>query len=72
MPKKKKTSARRAKKQQQEEVKSNFLVYSVAIAIVILAGLMLIGGFGTGGPLPVALYHGVYWLFGWAGFVVPI
>ncbi len=72
MPKKKKTSYRRSKKQQEEKSKSNFLVYSVAVLIVIIAGLMLIGGFGTGGPLPVALYHGVYWLFGWAGFVLSL
>jgi len=39
---------------------------------MLAAIFLLLGGFGTGGPLPVNLFHGVYWLFGWAAYLTPI
>jgi S-DNA-T family DNA segregation ATPase FtsK/SpoIIIE len=32
----------------------------------------LLGGFGTGGPLPINLFHGAYWTFGWAAYLAPV
>jgi S-DNA-T family DNA segregation ATPase FtsK/SpoIIIE len=42
------------------------------VLLMLLAMFMLIGGFGTGGALPVGLFHAMYWLFGWAAYVAPI
>jgi S-DNA-T family DNA segregation ATPase FtsK/SpoIIIE len=32
----------------------------------------MIGGFGSGGPLPRALFHGLFWSFGWGAWVAII
>lgn len=73
MPKKKKST--RSKKSIKPEVvkeSSGFGLYAAAVLLLLLAAFLFIGGFGTGGKLPVGLFHAVYWLFGWAGFVVPV
>ncbi len=33
---------------------------------------MLLGGFGIGGPLPVNMFKGAYWAFGWAAYLTPV
>lgn len=38
----------------------------------LLAVFVALGMFGTGGPLPIGLYSGVYSAIGWAGFLVPV
>lgn len=53
-------------------LQSPFVGYSIAIALILVAIFMLLGGFGTGGSLPVSLFHGAYWLLGWAAFAVPV
>jgi S-DNA-T family DNA segregation ATPase FtsK/SpoIIIE len=43
-----------------------------AFLLFVLALFLLIGGFGVGGNLPVGMFHGVYWAFGWAAYFGPI
>ncbi|MGH7239217.1 MAG: DNA translocase FtsK 4TM domain-containing protein, partial [Candidatus Saccharimonadales bacterium] len=38
----------------------------------MLAILLLLGGFGSGGPAPVQLFKADYWLFGWAAYLTPV
>lgn len=42
------------------------------IFLLLLALFLLIGGFGTGGPLPVNLFKGAYAVFGWAAYLTPV
>ncbi len=67
---KKKTTRKR--KVEQIEERSPFWPMAGAIIMILLALFLLLGGFGTGGPLPKGLFHGAYWLLGWAAFVAPI
>lgn len=43
-----------------------------AVVMFILAIFLLLGGFGTGGPLPTALFDGVYWTLGIAAYLSPL
>lgn len=49
-----------------------FWQLSGAVALMIIALLLILGGFNAGGPLPVNMFHGVYWAFGWAGYILPL
>ena len=40
--------------------------------LCVLALFLLLGGFGVGGPLPVNLFKGGYWAFGWAAYLLPV
>jgi len=75
MPKKKKsvkkTSSKAAAKTAVVE-KSSFWPLAGAIVLILLAFLLLLGGFGIGGPLPVNLFKAAYWLFGWAAYATPV
>ncbi len=71
MPKKKKTT-RKKKAMPSKAERSPFWALSGAISLVLIALLLLLGGFGNGGSGPVDLFHGVYWLFGWAAYITPI
>lgn len=51
---------------------SQFFAQAGAIGLMLLAFLLLLGGFGIGGPLPVSLFHGAYWLFGWVAYATPV
>lgn len=51
---------------------ASFWTYAGAVLLVLLAIFLLIGGFGTGGKLPVGLFHADYWLFGWAAYLLPV
>jgi S-DNA-T family DNA segregation ATPase FtsK/SpoIIIE len=70
MAKKKKTT--RKKKIELTPERSPFWALSGAIVLMLAAVFLLLGGFGTGGPLPVDLFHGTYWIFGWAAYLTPI
>ncbi len=52
--------------------RSPFWAYSGAIILILAAIFLLLGGFGTGGPLPVGLFNGAYWAFGWAAYLTPV
>jgi hypothetical protein len=74
--KKKKTSkAKTSKKKATKELESehgSFWQLSGAILLIIFAGFLLIGGFGTGGPLPVGLFKGAYFMLGYAAYITPV
>jgi len=73
MAKKKKASKKR-KNAKAEPIKdsSGLSLYILAVVLILAAILLFIGGFNTGGKLPIILFSGVYWLFGWAAYFVPI
>ena len=68
MAKKKK----RSKKSEPAKEPSIFWPLAGAIIMILLAAFLLLGGFGTGGPLPKTMFHGVFWTFGWAAYLVPL
>ncbi len=69
MAKKKKQTR---KKKAEEVEKSPFWPLAGAIGLILLAIFVLIGGFGTGGPLPTGLFSGAYWALGWGAYLTPI
>ncbi len=73
MAKRKKKNTRK-KKQQKAEVVERSQFWPLAFAIIlILAGLfLLLGGFGTGGPLPVGMFDAAYGVFGLAAYLTPV
>ena len=71
MAKKKKQSRKRTSKAVEVE-RSPFWQLTGATILIILGVLMFLGGFNAGGPLPVNLFHGAYWTFGWAAYLSPI
>ena len=52
--------------------RSPFWGYIWAVALLLAAVFLLIGGFGTGGPLPINLVHAAYWTFGWVAYAGPV
>ncbi|HEY8999456.1 MAG TPA: DNA translocase FtsK 4TM domain-containing protein [Candidatus Saccharimonadales bacterium] len=70
MAKKKKQTRR--KKVEPIEEQSPFWPLSAAILLCVLALFVLLGGLGTGGPLPKSLFNGGYWAFGWAAYLLPV
>lgn len=71
MAKKKKSTKKKAAPVEVAE-RSPFWALSGAIILIVLGLFLLIGGFGTGGALPVGMFHGAYWLFGWASYLTPV
>jgi S-DNA-T family DNA segregation ATPase FtsK/SpoIIIE len=71
MANKKKTNKKKKVTQLPAE-RSPFWPMSGAVALVLVAFLLLIGGFGTGGKAPVDLFHGAYWTLGWAAYLTPV
>jgi S-DNA-T family DNA segregation ATPase FtsK/SpoIIIE len=69
---KKKKQTRSKKVEASVSERSPFWAYAGAIVLFLLAVFMLIGGFGTGGSLPIGLFHGAYWSFGWVAYLVPV
>ncbi len=69
MAKKKKSS----KKKKDEDVeRSPFWPLAGGILLCVLAIFLLLGGFGTGGNLPVSIFKGGYAVLGWAAYLLPI
>jgi S-DNA-T family DNA segregation ATPase FtsK/SpoIIIE len=60
------------KKHEEPQERSPFWPLAGAIFLCIIAIFLLLGGFGTGGPLPVGMFKGVYWALGWAAYIVPL
>ncbi|MGH7241747.1 MAG: DNA translocase FtsK 4TM domain-containing protein [Candidatus Saccharimonadales bacterium] len=69
--KKKKTTRKKAPEPVASE-RSPFWAYTGAIFLMLLSVFLLLGCFGTGGVLPVNLYKGAYWTFGWAAVLTPV
>jgi 4TM region of DNA translocase FtsK/SpoIIIE len=74
MAKKKKTKAKSKKtiSKAKTQEPSTFWPLAGAILLVLLALFLLMGGFGTGGDLPVNMFAGVYWALGWAAYLSPL
>jgi len=72
MAKKKKSS--RGRKHQEEEIveRSPFWPLAGAVLLFVVALFVLLGGFGTGGPLPKGMFKGAYWALGWAAYLLPL
>jgi S-DNA-T family DNA segregation ATPase FtsK/SpoIIIE len=73
MAKKKKNS--RKKKAVAVETtaeRSPFWGLAGGVLLCLTALFLLLGGFGSGGPLPVGLFHGFYAVLGWAAYLSPI
>jgi S-DNA-T family DNA segregation ATPase FtsK/SpoIIIE len=70
MAKKKKQT--RKSKAEPVSNESAFWPLAGGIMLLVLAFLLLLGGFGTGGPLPKNLFHGAYWTFGWAAYLTIV
>ena len=67
MAKKKKTNKKQPVVTEQS---AGFWPLLGAIILFVAAFLLLLGGFGTGGSLPKNLFHGAYWTFGWAAYLL--
>src|ERR1044072_7372797 len=52
--------------------RSPFWQLTGAILLCLTAIFLLLGGFGTGGALPVNLFNGAYAVFGWAAYLAPV
>ena len=73
--KKKTTKVKSTKKKVHKDLeneRASFWALSGAILLIVIAGFLLIGGFGTGGPLPVGLFKGAYFMFGYAAYITPV
>ncbi len=73
MAKKKKQTRAKKKKTVEEEIERPvFWPMAWGILAFVLALLVLLGGFGTGGPLPKSLFHAGYWMVGLAAYLLPL
>lgn len=72
MPKKKKSRSKKIANKKEKEQISTFWPLAGAILMFVLAFFLLLGGFGAGGNLPVGLFKGAYWAFGWAAYLTPV
>jgi S-DNA-T family DNA segregation ATPase FtsK/SpoIIIE len=70
MAKRKQTRKKAAASEPREL--SPFWLLTGAVLLFVVALFILLGGFGTGGPLPKALFDGGYWLYGWAAYLLPV
>jgi S-DNA-T family DNA segregation ATPase FtsK/SpoIIIE len=71
MAKKKQTRKKKAAPEPVVE-RSPFWGHAGGVLLVLVALFVLLGGFGTGGPLPVNLFKGFYAVFGWAAYLSPV
>lgn len=72
MASKKKKSPKKKKVEAAPVEKSPFAAYVGAVLLILAAIFLLLGGFGTGGALPVNLFHGAYAVFGWAAYLTLV
>lgn len=70
----KSTGSRSRTKAAEEAVieHSPFWPMAGGVVLILLALFLLIGGFGTGGALPVNLFKGAYAVLGWAAYLTPV
>jgi S-DNA-T family DNA segregation ATPase FtsK/SpoIIIE len=69
---KKKQTRSRKKVEIIEEEPSIFWPLIISTAMVLLAVFVLLGGFGTGGNLPIRLFKSAYSALGLAAYLVPV
>lgn len=68
----KKKQTRKKKIEEAPAERSPFWGYAAGVALVLLAVFMLLGGFHSGGSLPVGLFDGARAAFGWAAFLFAV
>lgn len=69
--KKSKAKSRKAAPAPIAKEPSAFWPLAGAIFLMLLALFLGLGGFGTGGPLPINMFNGVYEAFGYAAYLIP-
>ena len=52
--------------------RSPFWAFAGATLLCLAALFVLLGGFGTGGPLPITVFKSIYTVFGWAAYLMPL
>ncbi len=70
MAKKKKRTSKKTPAR-VERTPSPFWALSGALLLMLLAVFLLLGGFGTGGVLPIKMFGGVYAALGWVAYATP-
>jgi DNA segregation ATPase FtsK/SpoIIIE, S-DNA-T family len=68
---KKKQTRKRVKVESPAE-RSGFWPIAWGVIMMLVALLLLLGAFGTGGSMPIGMYGAAYWLLGWSGFLLPV
>jgi S-DNA-T family DNA segregation ATPase FtsK/SpoIIIE len=71
MAKKKKTRSKKKIEAVAPE-RSPLWAMAGAVVLMLIAFLLILGGFGTGGKLPTTMFSGVYWTLGWAAYLAPV
>lgn len=69
--KKKQTRAKKAAPEELPKERSAFWPLTGAIILIVLAIFVLLGGFNTGGSLPIGLFDGAYLLLGRGAYLLP-
>lgn len=69
MAKKKKQTRKKSPPVKEPSV---FWPLAGAILMILFAAFLLLGGFGTGGPLPKTMFQGAFWAFGLAAYATPV
>lgn len=72
MAKRKKRAKKPAKKKDLKPADNGFWQLSFAILLFVFAFFLLLGGFGTGGSLPVGMFEQVYSALGWVAYLTPL
>ncbi len=81
MAKKKQTKSKKSPSRARSRAKvveepaaerSAFWPLAGGIFLILVAIFVLLGGFGTGGALPINLFKGAYAVLGWAAYLTPI
>ena len=63
---------RRSKRKVEVPIeRSPFWAFAGATLLCLAALFLLLGGFGTGGPLPIGAFSGAFAVFGWAAYLLP-
>jgi DNA segregation ATPase FtsK/SpoIIIE, S-DNA-T family len=68
---KKKKSTRKKKAEVIETERSAFWPIAGAMLLFVVALFLLLGGFHTGGDLPIGLFDGAFAVLGWTAYVLP-
>lgn len=68
----KRKQTRKSKKASEPKELSPFWRLVGGVLLFVTALFLLLGGFGTGGPLPQTMFNAMYVTFGWGAYLVPV
>lgn len=71
MAKKKKSSKKKKVEAPVAAERGLFWPIVGGILLILIAVFLLLGGFNTGGTMPIGMFDGVYWTLGWAAYIFP-